>query len=676
MRDKRGATGKVPQTGPGPSGEPGSQRRRSRSFRDIKTALRARGVQSGDSSVPGMPLELASAFEHATTAIALVDAEHRILAANTALCELIGLPRRDMLTSSLSQLLGIGDEGFNSHWLQHAVGGTPVRFECPLATRTGCYAWVLVDVRPLPLQGRSTATAVVTLYDITERKQEAERLAETQSRVAMAFEVGRAALWEWDLEKDEIVLDDSVKAWLGYTPDEVRQRTDVLTKLHPDDLVALTGLGEILVRNAQQPFEFVARIATKAGDYCSLLVRGCAVRPSEGQGWRIVGVVVDISERKRALEMLLEQQRRFTLAALAGRVTVYDYDLASGKVITDPAFTQALGLGSSPTLSRDDWVQRIHPDDRERILAHEAAAREPDAETDENGNTPIPEVECRLIANKGETVWLLLRGTLLRTLNGQPHRVIGTATDITQHRRAEEALRESEARYRALAGRLLQTQDDERRRIAQELHGVTAQNLSALSMNLTRIEQLLRGGEGVVKRLLDECSDLGAEALNEVRTLSYVLHPPLLDEAGLVSGLRWYIQGFSARSGIAVKLVTPAHIERLPRDLETAFFRIMQECLTNIHRHSGSTSARVSLTQTATHVALRVSDRGHGMEDIESWPDELVTVGVGIAGMRQCLRQLGGSLRIRSTRQGTTITASVPIIKESDHAPNSGGGRP
>lgn len=633
-------------------------------------------MQAGDSYRPRMPLELALAFEHTTTAIALVDAEHRILAANAALCALTGLPRRDLFTRSLAQLLEMNGESDIMGWPQHAASEMPVRLECSLATRAGGRIWVLVEVRPLPPQAESPAAAVVTLYDMTERKQEIARLAETQSRVAAAFEVGRAALWAWDLDTDEILVDDSIKAWLGYAPDDVRRRTDWLAKLHPDDLAALTGLGETLVRDTPRSFEFVARVATKAGDYCSLLARGCAARSAQGAVRRIVGLAIDISERKRTLEVLQEQQRRFALAALAGRVSVYDYDLTTGEIITDPAFTQILGLGSSPALSHDSWVQRVHPDDRERMLAHEATALEPGAVTDENGNTPIPEVECRLIADNSEIVWLLLRGTVLRTVDGLPHRVIGTATDITRHRRTEEALRESEARYRALAGRLLQTQDDERRRLAQELHGVTAQNLSALNMNLARLEQFLREDDGIARRLLDDCRDLGAQALNEVRTLSYVLHPPLLDEAGLVSGLRWYIQGFSERSGIAVKLVAPAHMERLPRDLETAFFRVMQECLTNIHRHSGSNSARIALTKTASHVALCVSDRGHGMEDLESQPDEIVTVGAGIAGMRQRLRQLGGSLRIRSTQQGTTVTASVPLKKELDYAPNPSGRRP
>ncbi len=489
------------------------------------------------------------AFEHTTTAIALLDARRRILAANRALCELVGFPRRDVLNRSLAQLLGVSGGRDTESWPQITAGRLPVQFEWLLRSSPGRQqTWVLVDIQPLPLQGGNTARSVVTFHDITERRRATERLAQMQARVDMAFVVGHAALWEWNLDTDEILIDDSMKAWLGYEPDEVRLRTD--------------------------------------------------------------------------------------------------------------------------------WLAGLHPDDVERLLALEASVLADDTGTDANGNTPIPEVECRFIAHNGEIVWLLLRGTMLRTADGAPHRVVGTATDITRHRRTEEALRESEARYQSLTGRLLQAQDEERRRIAQELHGVTLQNLSALAMDLTRLEQLLGSGEQTMKHLLEESQALVAAAVNEVRTLSYVLHPPLLDEAGLLSGIKWYIKGFSARSGIDVKLRAPSRIKHLPPDLETAIYRVMQECLTNIHRHSGSSSARISLRKTATDVVLRVSDRGRGMEDAESGPDAIASVGVGIAGMRQRLRQLGGTLDIRSTRQGTTVVASVPILKESNYAPNPGGGRP
>lgn len=293
-------------------------------------------------------------------------------------------------------------------------------------------------------------------------------------------------------------------------------------------------------------------------------------------------------------------------------------------------------------------------------------------------DTPA-QFDCPLVVGSGRRLWvrvdvrpgpLLSRASMtgLRTEDSSANSMalVVTIQDITERRQAEEALD-------LLTARKLQTQDEERRRIASELHGVTAQNLSALIMALSRQRQLIRANERAAQRILEECQTLSADALNEVRTLSYTLHPPLLDEVGLIPWLQWYVNGFSARSGIAVQFTAPPKMARLSLDVETALFRVMQECLTNVQRHSDSKSARISLTRAKGHVVLRVSDRGHGighgMDGAESHQvfDGIATIGVGIAGMRQRLHQLGGSVEIRSSKRGTRIIATVPIVKESKH---------
>ena len=272
--------------------------------------------------------------------------------------------------------------------------------------------------------------------------------------------------------------------------------------------------------------------------------------------------------------------------------------------------------------------------------------------------------DCPLTTGAGAQRWARVdvRPVSLPNLPADSTSVVVTLQDITERRQAEEALD-------LLTVRLLQIQDEERHRIASELHGVTAQNLSALIMDLSRLRRLIPEDGRVAQRIIEECQTLSADALNEVRTLSYVLHPPLLDEVGLIPGLQWYAQGFSARSGITVQFTAPPSMERLPLDVETALFRVMQECLTNVQRHSGSKSARIALTQTKGHIVLRVSDRGHGPMGTEGRRgfDDIATIGVGIAGMRQRLHQLGGRVEIRSNERGTRIIATVPIMKESNH---------
>jgi signal transduction histidine kinase len=218
---------------------------------------------------------------------------------------------------------------------------------------------------------------------------------------------------------------------------------------------------------------------------------------------------------------------------------------------------------------------------------------------------------------------------------------------------------------RELSARLLQLQDDERRRIARELHDSVGQMLAALGMNLaavgTDIERLTRTASTV-----NDSAALVQELSKEVRTISHLLHPPLLDEAGLASALRWYIEGFAQRSKIEVDLEFPADFGRLSRESETAIFRTVQECLTNIHRHSESPTARICIAASDGDVRIEVEDRGKGIPSEKQFEMASTgTPGVGIRGMRERLRQLGGSLDIHSNGKGTLIVARLPAAHTS-----------
>jgi signal transduction histidine kinase len=219
---------------------------------------------------------------------------------------------------------------------------------------------------------------------------------------------------------------------------------------------------------------------------------------------------------------------------------------------------------------------------------------------------------------------------------------------------------------RELSARLLQLQDDERRRIARELHDSVGQMLAALGMNLaavgTDLEHLIKTANTVT-----DSAALVQDLSREVRTISHLLHPPLLDEAGLASALRWYVEGFAQRSKIKVDLEFPADFGRLSRESETAIFRTVQECLTNIHRHSGSPTARIRIAVSGTEVRVEVEDHGKGIPPQRQLETSSMGIpGVGIRGMRERLRQLGGTLDIQSTSKGTLIVAQLPAAVSSE----------
>jgi signal transduction histidine kinase len=214
-----------------------------------------------------------------------------------------------------------------------------------------------------------------------------------------------------------------------------------------------------------------------------------------------------------------------------------------------------------------------------------------------------------------------------------------------------------------LTARLLHLQDEERRRIARELHDSVGQALAALAMNLSS----LGGDLDRIAKATSKVSDsavLVNELTKDIRTISYLLHPPLLDEAGLASALRIFVQGFGERSGIHVDLQIPENFDRLPRDLETTIFRLVQECLTNIHRHTVSPVAQIRILRSATEIRVEAEDQGKGIP-AEKWSDVLSSgaSGVGIRGMRERLRQLGGSLEITSGNKGsgTLVVAQLPV---------------
>lgn len=218
---------------------------------------------------------------------------------------------------------------------------------------------------------------------------------------------------------------------------------------------------------------------------------------------------------------------------------------------------------------------------------------------------------------------------------------------------------------RDLSARLLQLQDDERRRIARELHDSVGQLLAGLTMNLSAVRADI-DRLGKTAAALTDSEALVQEMSKEVRTISHLLHPPLLDEAGLSSALRWYTDGFAQRSKIEVDLNLPADFGRLSPELETAIFRVVQECLTNIHRHSGSPIAKIRLLRLNGEVHVEVKDKGKGIP-IEK-REELAstgTPGVGIRGMRERMRQLGGALEITSNGDGTVILARLPAVENS-----------
>ena len=239
--------------------------------------------------------------------------------------------------------------------------------------------------------------------------------------------------------------------------------------------------------------------------------------------------------------------------------------------------------------------------------------------------------------------------------------------ELDAREQAERTVRDSERSLRGLTARLLQLQDEERRRFSRELHDSLGQYLAGVKMNLDMFSN-----SQPADKLLSEAIQLLDQSIAETRTISHLLHPPLLDEAGFSSAAKWYLEGFAQRSGIEVKMDLPDDVSRLPKAIELGLFRVLQESLTNIHRHSGSSKAEIVLKISPDKVILEVRDYGKGIshELLKNFRTKGINFGVGLAGMRERLRELGGQLDIQSKAPGTliSVTMALPGAAKTAHA--------
>ena len=371
------------------------------------------------------------------------------------------------------------------------------------------------------------------------------------------------------------------------------------------------------------------------------------LRSDSGQPSGYALIIRDISERRQQQEEI--KQREAQLNAFFSNAPV-------GLAIIDKNLRFQRINGPFPRFNgrpaQDNVGQGLHD-----VVQHFELQIEPVIRHVANTGEPVInfEISGPLPATPATVGWWLKSLFPITREEGVVTQIGIVAQDIS-------ALKQAENRVRGLSARLLQLRDDERRRLARDLHDSLGQNLTAVKMNISYLGRDAASLDERRRNALAESMEVIDSCLKEVRTISHLLHPPMLDEVGLVPAIRWYATGFAQRSGIAVELDLPEKLRRLPTDVETAVFRVIQESLTNVHRHSGSPKTVIRVEVDPEHIYLEVIDNGRGMPPQRlSFHQEGETIGVGILGMRERLRQLGGQLEITSDDHGTTIGAVIPL---------------
>lgn len=426
-----------------------------------------------------------------------------------------------------------------------------------------------------------------------------------------------------------------------------RNLSSFLDFVHPDDKERLGQIyQESLTAGRWSEVEF--RIVRPDGSIRWLHSRVLSCAEKAGKPTRQVGVAEDVTERLQAECTLRQSEQLFRTMFEAAPIAMAfgKPDLRISRV--NPAVRKLLGREEAEILGRS-FVDFTHPDDAPLEVAQERKL----IAAEISGYS----VQKRFVRPDGEIVWASIATVAVRDPDGALMHLLKMAVDITDQKRAEAGLRD-------LTARLLTLQDEERRRIARELHDSLGQDLAAMRFALAQLSsaQLPADLAGIVA----ECDTSAKKMLLETRTLSYLLHPPLLDELGLLAALRLYLEGFGQRSGIELEYVFPERLPRLSHELELSIFRIVQEAVTNVHRHSGSIWCQVAIGHTDGTISVEVRDRGKGLpcDLLAGFSDVVEHVGVGISGMRERARSLGGKLRFEPGDPGCILVTEFPVGEE------------
>ncbi len=495
----------------------------------------------------------------------------------------------------------------------------------------------------MPLNGQSsfkTATKKPGAGTRRERVEDKLRISEEQYRVL--FQINPQPMWVYDLETLQFLAVNDAAIELHGVPREELLALTIKDLRSPEEV---PRLAEYLPRageglNLWGEWRHRKKDGTEINVEITFLNITWLGRPS-----RLV-LVKDITDHKRALKALEDAEQKFR-SIFENAVVGMFQTTEEGRLLTaNLALARIYGFESPGDLMRSvNNINKLYVDPPGRAeflrrLSERGAAWG---------------FEAQHYRKDGSVIWVLESARAVRDSTGKVLYFEGSVQSITDRKRAEETLRE-------LSGRVLQLQDEERRHLARELHDSTAQDLSIMARNLRRLSES-RSLDPAVDKILSETLEMAEKCTQGVRTLSYLLHPPLLDEVGLVCALGWYVRGFTQRSGIRVEVVTPTEYRRLTGELERTLFRIVQESLTNVHRHSGSRTAWIELVLDTDRVKLEVRDEGRGIpsETLKKFHAGGVGLGVGVAGMRERVRQLGGRLDLESNGSGTVVRATLPL---------------
>ncbi len=472
-----------------------------------------------------------------------------------------------------------------------------------------------------------------------------EGFAHTEMLLAQAEQLANVGSWELDVKRQRLAWSPHFCEMLGFKPRKVSLHAWCLRFIHPDDLERAKRDFEALVLKGT-PLDNESRFVTEGGALRIFHSRAVAIANKRGEVVFVRGMSQDITESRMAEIKLREREDLLSHAEEIANLGSWEFDVGSATAKLSKNLRQMYGLSTDETFTREIYTEHVHPKDRARVqrILDEALAK----------CQPF-DYGLRYIRPTGETRLLFTRGVPIAGPDGKSARVIGVVQDVTELKRARE---EQQRIWRQMT----QGRDEERRRMARELHESAGQSLAALKMSLSRLYESIPKKQKQAQALWRSSAELVEEVIREVRTVSYLMHPPLLDEAGLGPALRWYARGFAERSKIVVTVDIADDFGRVSQEIETTLFRVVQEALTNVHRYSGSSTARVRVSREDGRLLAEVRDEGCGLAVVGEGAGPQAPPGVGIAGMRERVQHLNGAFAIESMAgRGTVVRVTLPL---------------
>jgi PAS domain S-box-containing protein len=457
----------------------------------------------------------------------------------------------------------------------------------------------------------------------------------------------------WSVRPDGVV-DFVNQRWLDYTGLSLEQFVeDPMGSVQPDDIPRVLEKWRASMA-VGEPYEDEMRLRGADGEYRWFLVRTVPLRDRQGNIVKWYGTSTDIEDRKRVEMALQKNEQLLSETQVLGRTGSWEHNLVTGEIAnTEGNLRLFFGDDHSKGARFEDFAGVVHQDDRDYVMARHAQLLA------EGGP---PDIEYRVVWPDGSVHVLFGRATVVRDAAGRPLRVYGTNVDITERKRAENALRDSGVQLQALSRRLVELQESERKELARELHDRVGQSLTALKINIDILQPALasQGNAEVLARVADSAALLES-TMDTIENVMSELRPPMLDDHGLAAALDWHARNFSKRTGIAVGVCASETAGRPALQVEIALFRIAQEALNNVAKHARARRVEIALDHANGECVMSVQDDGIGFDGVEDASDK-PKPGLGMVTMRERAQAVGGDFGVQALPgRGTQLTVRVPL---------------